>query len=197
MLFRFREAQAAELGLATRMTRRPKMVTLVTNIRDCERFRGEILKEISRKVDKIQDRWFIFACVLKERIYWLLLLAGLTDYEIRDLNDEINGLLREKSNFERQIVSLGGANYRRSTAMVDESGREIPGTRGYKYFGRAKELPGVKELFERTDGDENLEDEVYQPFMDKGPEYYGDFNEIDNNLLDYESQLESKGLYIA
>ena len=81
--------------------------------------------------------------------------------------------------------------------MLDESGREIPGTRGYKYFGRAKVLPGVKELFERTDGDENLEDEVYQPFMDKGPGYYGDFNEIDNNLLDYESQLESKGLYIA
>lgn len=59
--------------------------------------------------------------------------AGLTDYEIRDLNDEINKLLREKSHFERQIIALGGANYRRArTNMLDEDGREVPGTRGYK-----------------------------------------------------------------
>lgn len=59
--------------------------------------------------------------------------AGLTDYEIRDLNDEINGLLREKSHWERQIIALGGANYRRArTSMLDEEGREVPGTRGYK-----------------------------------------------------------------
>lgn len=60
--------------------------------------------------------------------------AGLTDYEIRDLNDEINKLLREKSHFERQIIALGGANYRRArTNMIDDDGREVPGTRGYKY----------------------------------------------------------------
>lgn len=28
-------------------------------------------------------------------------------------------------------------------------GKEVPGTRGYKYFGRARELPGVKEMFEK------------------------------------------------
>lgn len=72
---------------------------------------------------------------------------GLTDYEIRDLNDEINGLLREKSHWERQLIALGGANYRRAAVQLDDSGKEVPGTRGYKYFGRAKELPGVKELF--------------------------------------------------
>jgi pre-mRNA-splicing factor ISY1 len=59
--------------------------------------------------------------------------AGLTDYEIRDLNDEINKLMREKGHWERQIVNLGGANYRRSTAMLDGDGKEVPGTRGYKY----------------------------------------------------------------
>ncbi|TIB67064.1 hypothetical protein E3P77_01803 [Wallemia ichthyophaga] len=149
------------------------MVSLVTSIRDCERFRGEILKEISRKVDKIQD-------------------AGLTDYEVRDLNDEINGLLREKSNYERQIVSLGGANYRRAGVMLDESGKEIPGTRGYKYFGRAKDLPGVKELFERTDMDEEAEDDIYKPFTDQGPDYFGDTTEFNHELLEYEHDLEKK-----
>lgn len=38
--------------------------------------------------------------------------------------------------------------------VFDESGREIDGGggggKGYRYFGRARELPGVKEMFERA-----------------------------------------------
>lgn len=59
-------------------------------------------------------------------------LAGLTDYEVRDLNDEINKLMREKRHWENQIVALGGVNFKRSAAMLDEDGKEVPGTRGYK-----------------------------------------------------------------
>jgi hypothetical protein len=62
----------------------------------------------------------------------LLRAAGLTDYEVRDLNDEINKLLREKRHWENQIIALGGANYRRNVAMLDDDGREVPGTKGYK-----------------------------------------------------------------
>jgi hypothetical protein len=81
----------------------------------------------------------------------LKFVAGLTDYQIRDLNDEINNLLREKRHFETQIVNLGGANYKRGNAsMLDDDGKEVPGTRGYKYFGRARELPGVKEMFSKS-----------------------------------------------
>lgn len=58
--------------------------------------------------------------------------AGLTDYEVRDLNDEINKLMREKRHWENQIVALGGANYRRNVAMLDDDGKEVPGTKGYK-----------------------------------------------------------------
>ena len=32
--------------------------------------------------------------------------------------------------------------------MLDKEGKEVPGNRGYKYFGAAKDLPGVRELFE-------------------------------------------------
>jgi hypothetical protein len=56
----------------------------------------------------------------------------MTDYEVRDLNDEINKLLREKRHWENQLVALGGANYRRNAAMLDDDGREVPGTKGYK-----------------------------------------------------------------
>ncbi|KAH9854541.1 Isy1-domain-containing protein [Lenzites betulinus] len=176
MLYRFREAQAAELGLGTRSDRRPRMASACKSLRECERWRGEILREISRKVSKIQD-------------------SGLTDYEVRDLNDEINRLLREKRHWENQIVALGGANYRRNVAMVDDDGKEVPGTKGYKYFGRAKELPGVKELFSSKKTEEDEENKVhgfYKKFMNQGPGYFGDLDEADGSLLEFETRAEDE-----
>ncbi|KAI0752862.1 Isy1-domain-containing protein [Daedaleopsis nitida] len=176
MLYRFREAQAAELGLGTRSDRRPRMASACKSLRDCERWRGEILREISRKVSKIQD-------------------AGLTDYEVRDLNDEINRLLREKRHWENQIVALGGANYRRNVAMLDDDGKEVPGTKGYKYFGRAKELPGVKDLFMSKKTEEDEENKVqnyYKKFQNQGPAYFGDLDEADGHLLEYEMHAEDE-----
>jgi pre-mRNA-splicing factor ISY1 len=57
MLFRFREAQAVELGVSTgRNARRPRIASTCDSLKECERWRGEIVREISRKVSKIQDR---------------------------------------------------------------------------------------------------------------------------------------------
>lgn len=57
MLYRFREQQAVEMGLGNRVRgeRRPRMASSVSSLRECERWRGDIMKEISRKVSKIQD----------------------------------------------------------------------------------------------------------------------------------------------
>ncbi|GAO19817.1 hypothetical protein UVI_02059180 [Ustilaginoidea virens] len=132
MLFRFREAQAADLGIIDAgRARRPKLITEVESVPVCEKWRGQVLKDISRKVSRIHD-------------------PVLSDYQIRDLNDDINKLMREKHMWEVQIRNLGGPNYMRAGArLYDEQGREVPGRgKGYKYFGRAKELPGVRELFE-------------------------------------------------
>lgn len=52
------------------------------------------------------------------------------------MNDDINKLLREKRHWENQIVALGGANYRRNVPMIDEDGKEVPGTKGYKCVSR-------------------------------------------------------------
>lgn len=41
-----------------------------------------------------------------------LSVAGLGEFRIRDLNDEINKLLREKGHWEYRIKELGGPNYR-------------------------------------------------------------------------------------
>ncbi|GAA5908895.1 Isy1p [Sporobolomyces salmoneus] len=179
MLYRFREAQAAELGLAQKTDRRPRVAASCKDLRQCERWRGEILREVSRKVSKIQD-------------------AGLTDYEIRDLNDQINKLLREKWHWENQIIALGGANYKRAAGKsTDADGREVPGQRGYKYFGRAKELPGVRELFSTSAANE-AELESYKTikislFDNAAPEYYGDQaeqGESGKKLLEDELEAE-------
>lgn len=76
------------------------------------------------------------------RLLYGLWIAGLSDYEVRDLNDDINKLMREKRHWENQIVALGGANYRRNVAMTDDDGREVPGTKGYKYahFLRSEDM---------------------------------------------------------
>ena len=47
-------------------------------------------------------------------MYYVLfaLAAGLGEFRIRDLNDEINKLLREKRHWEDRILELGGPDYK-------------------------------------------------------------------------------------
>ncbi|KAI7622665.1 Pre-mRNA-splicing factor, partial [Hortaea werneckii] len=142
-----------------------------------------VLKEVSRKVTKIQD-------------------PALSDYQIRDLNDELNKLFREKWQWEVRIRELGGPNYMRGGGRVtDEEGRVIEGGgKGYRYFGRAKELPGVKELFEaatRKPAEEERSKrggEVRHDLLkriDAG--YYGyNLDEEDGKLEDYETLKEAE-----
>lgn len=73
-------------------------------------------------------------------------VAGLGDERTRELNDEINKLLREKRHWERRIKALGGRNYLRS-ADVPTPGPNGPAEhKGYFYFGAARDLPGVEAL---------------------------------------------------
>jgi len=54
MLFRFRAAQAADLGiLDISRTKRPKLITSIDSVPICEKWRGQVLKEISHKAFKI------------------------------------------------------------------------------------------------------------------------------------------------
>ena len=42
---------------------------------------------------------------------FVVFAAGLGEFKIRDLNDEINKLLREKGHWQDQIKELGGPDY--------------------------------------------------------------------------------------
>jgi pre-mRNA-splicing factor ISY1 len=183
MLFRFSAAQAAEQGIIDlSRTKRPRAITTVDSIPACEKWRGQVLKEISRKVSKIQE-------------------ASLSDFQLRDLNDEINKLMREKYVWELRIRDLGGPNYMRGGRVVDDEGREVPGGgKGYRYFGRARELPGVRELFEQATAKGAGEDKgraagqsraELARNVDAG--YYGfNLDEEDGTLLEYEAKREQE-----
>ncbi|EDQ89646.1 uncharacterized protein MONBRDRAFT_32310 [Monosiga brevicollis MX1] len=98
------------------------------DLHDAEKFRRDIIYEFSQGLQKIQN-------------------AGLGEYRLRDLNDELNRLLREKKHWEYRIVELGGADYTQTNQrFLDSEGRMVQGNFGYKYFGAARELPGVREL---------------------------------------------------
>ncbi|CAI9766976.1 unnamed protein product [Fraxinus pennsylvanica] len=117
--------------------RRPFLASECRDSAEADKWRQQIMREIGRKVAEIQNE-------------------GLGEHRLRDLNDEINKLIREKTHWERRIVELGGPNYTRHSAkMTDLDGNIVdvpnPGGRGpgYRYFGAAKKLPGVRELFEK------------------------------------------------
>ena len=66
----------------------------------------------------------------------------------------------------------------------------------HRYFGRAKELPGVKELFQskkKEEDEQNIAQAYYKKFTNQGPAYFGDLDEADGSLLEYERQQEQDG----
>ncbi|XP_003388122.1 PREDICTED: pre-mRNA-splicing factor ISY1 homolog [Amphimedon queenslandica] len=155
--------------------RRPYLASECDSLEKAEKFRFNIIGEISRKVTQIQN-------------------PGLGEFRIRDLNDEINKLIREKRHWEERILELGGPDYNRhGPKMIDHEGKEVPGNRGYKYFGAARDLPGVRELFEKkpakparlTRGD--LARRV-------NADYYGYRDEDDGVIVALEEEEEKKAI---
>jgi len=111
--------------------------------------------------------------------------------------------MREKYVWEVQLRNLGGPNYIVGAGkIVDDDGKEIAGQRGYKYYGRARELPGTHTF--STDSDyigvkELLEAAKPRPETKKGraelrrtvnADYYGYRDEEDGVLLQYEETQE-------
>ncbi|RZF34224.1 hypothetical protein LSTR_LSTR010544 [Laodelphax striatellus] len=177
-LARWRAAQVTEQGGITKeKERRPFLASECTDLPKAEKWRMQIIREIARKVAQIQN-------------------AGLGEFRIRDLNDEINKLLREKGHWEAQIRELGGPDYARvGPRMLDHEGKEVPGNRGYKYFGAAKELPGVRELFEQEPPAPPRKTKG-ELMKDIDADYYGYRDDDDGLLLPYELKEEKKAMMI-
>lgn len=80
--------------------KRPYLASECRDLADADKWRQQILREIGRKVMEIQN-------------------PGLGEHRIKDLNDEINKLIREKGHWEVRIVELGGPNYAKQAPKVE------------------------------------------------------------------------------
>jgi len=156
----------------TGVRRRPFLAEECSDVRSCKRWRREIVQEISQKMAQIQN-------------------AGLGEFRLRDLNDEINKLIREKRHWEYRIVKLGGPNYMMSNKMLDSEGKELTWNKGYKYFGASKDLPGVRELFE-PDPPKPLKKTraEYMRYVDA--HYFGYMDEEDGQVMPLEDEAEKR-----
>lgn len=161
--------------------KRPKIASEVTTVKECEHWRTEILRGCAKKIAEIQN-------------------ASLGEHRIRDLNDEINKDLREKGYWEDQIKALGGTDYKAAKAATAETyGAELAAHSGYKYFGAAKDLPGVRELFETEAVPEAPRKTRKQLFKNIQPDYYGWRDEEDGMLIlaEQEAEFEARQKEIA
>ncbi|XP_058087670.1 uncharacterized protein LOC131234747 [Magnolia sinica] len=159
--------------------RRPFLASECRDLAEADKWRQQIMREIGRKVADIQNE-------------------GLGEHRLRDLNDEINKLIREKSHWERRIIELGGPNYAKHSAkMTDLEGNIVdvpnPSGRGpgYRYFGAAKKLPGVRELFEKPPELKKRRSR-YDIFKRIDASYYGYRDDEDGILEKLEGPSESQ-----
>jgi len=150
--------------------KRPFLASEVNDVEEAQRWRNQVIREISKQVSIIQN-------------------GSLGEHKIRDLNDEINKLLREKKHWERQIKLLGGADYEKDGARItDADGKRALGSGGYFYFGAAKELPGVRELFQEMTAPSLPKTTRFELYQQVDADYYG-YRDDDDQLL---QKLEKK-----
>ena len=79
------------------------------------------MREIIKKVSDIQN-------------------GSLAEFKIRDLNDSINQLVKEKDKWERRILDLGGRDYRAEAIGKFNDENLLIFTGEYQYFGAAKKF---------------------------------------------------------
>lgn len=173
--------QMREKGNITKPSfgRRPYLASQCSHLNDAERWRNQIIREISNGISKIQN-------------------PGLSEHEVRDLNDQINKLMREKFHWNKRIAELGGPDYNKIEKLNQlEEGADDPnsvglqGSSGYRYYGVAKDLPGVKALFARNavKFTKRKRGDIYKYIT---PDYYGLRDEEDGVLLDVEKEASEK-----
>jgi pre-mRNA-splicing factor ISY1 len=95
----------------------------------CERWRKRVCEELDQKLERLYNE-------------------PLPEAETRYLNDEVNAIVREIRRWEIRIVELGGIDYSRVGHQTAGGDYVSTSTGHYQYFGRARELPGVRELLE-------------------------------------------------
>lgn len=132
-LNRFQQEQKRQAGvLESNPNLRPKYVQKEQSLPQAEKWRSVVMNELSVMFTKIQD-------------------PLLDDDDLRELNESINKLFREQRAWEYHIKSLGGPDYIKFGKDLQSTGLSDGGMsniKGFRYYGRAKELSEVRQLLE-------------------------------------------------
>jgi pre-mRNA-splicing factor ISY1 len=165
---------------ASRANRRPLVAGECESLPDAEKWRRDIVSNITKNITAIRN-------------------ASLGEHRIRELNDELNKLMKQKYYWEIRIRELGG-NVPIGKQIYDIEGKELPGAPGYRYFGAAKDLPGVRELFAEQEHEETLRQQKASQKRSRKdlvenitPLYYGDVSEEEErHLMELETEYEQE-----
>lgn len=162
---------------ASGSNRRPLLASSCESLPDAEKYRRELVSDLTKKMAAIRN-------------------AALGEHKVRELNDDINKLMKKKHYWEIRIRELGG-NVPMGKQLYDIDGKELPGAPGYRYYGAAKELPGVRELFAEQEEfqsgnskkSKRSRAELYQHIT---PDYYGFRDDEDGQLEPLEATQEAE-----
>jgi len=162
-------------NLPARKSRRPHLANDCEHLADAEYYRSQIIREISAKIAKIQN-------------------PGLGEHALRDLNDEINKRMREKYHWNKRIKELGGVDYivLERKKQIEEGTAVVEGPI-YRYYGAAKDLPGVRELLAKQEAKWKKKiwkkKELHKRVT---PDYFGWRDEEDGILVELEAKQVQK-----
>lgn len=148
---------------------RPKYIQSVESLPQAEKWRSVVIGEISVKLTRIQD-------------------PTISDYLIRDLNDSLNKLFNEKRAWEHHIKALGGNDYinfgkNMNVGVVANDGVQV---KGYRYYGRARELSEVKKLLKSKAPKKEQPETNWEDRIDLS--YYGLYDEAYNRRSGLEKE---------
>ena len=177
MLYRFREAMLIESGVK----RHPKDLKSLspatcTSIPIAEQNRRDTLKEIHRKIGRIQDKELELAVV-------------------RTLNDEINESIEKIREWDERIRELGGLSKRtqrrieefEAAAIGSDDQTELLQFEGKYFFGRARELPEVQDFLKHRQEIDKESTELSKMRKQRS-EMYAKVNHIYYGLLNEEQE---------
>ena len=129
VLVRYQELQAEEAGGYKDYSRykRPTKVSSVRTLKEAQEWKKQLVGEIKSKTSRIYD-------------------PSLNDVQLTELNDELNELFKENTQWDWHISNrLGGGKWNKAKGQL--VGGQI--LFGKRYFGRAMELPEAKELLRK------------------------------------------------
>lgn len=176
MLYRFRKAmQAEDAGWVNPTPNEPLVPSTCQSLPAALYARKELTKDITRKIALTYDE-------------------DMDEAALRILNDEINKMIRVRAEWDAKVRDLGHEEKDKKIRWGDVSLPEPGNVHETYYFGRAKELPEVRDILQpRREGKVTLGPRARRIKQLADANYYGDEGEED--LLEAEKAAEQSLLH--